>query len=248
MDANFLLCLIEGTIRYVQDQFPNLITNANRLPQIIQELETNLMIIKDCCSLDGDLKISSQVLFEEVIEVDPRQKGLEQLRKYNNRSLTEIMQIVRSNFPNHNLVSEQEIQDIRELFNDPNVRPADRDASLIVLACQLGLNDQKPIVLTSDPDFHSPIKYLMAQNTISLSGNNYPTNQLLYRNYFSFLIRMHDCCNLDTQRYTSFAVQYYNGLVNRIPDLRRENVIKRTLMDLSEMWDIHTTSILYKGA
>lgn len=247
MDANFLLYLIEGTIKYVQVQFPTLTTNSSRLPQVLQELDTNLKLLKNCCSVDGDLKTSSQVLIEEVLEVDPNQKELEQLRKYNRRNVAEIMQIVRSNFPNHNIVVEQEIHDLRRLFDNPNVRPADRDASLIVLACQLGLTGQKPIVLTSDHDFHIPIKYLMAQNTISILGNSYPTNQLVYRDYYLFIRRMHDCCNLSTERYSPLAYEYHSALVNRVLNLRKQDVIKRTIVYLGKMWDIHTISILYKG-
>ena len=85
VDANFIFYLVEGAIRYAQTSYPDL-TNADRLPHILEELDGYLGIIKRCCSLDGTLYISDLV-FDEVSLNNRREidrKGLVELKKYSN--------------------------------------------------------------------------------------------------------------------------------------------------------------------
>jgi len=251
LDANSLFFLIEGTIRYVQGQYLDLTTNTSRVPCILEELDSYLGIIKGCCSLDGTLYISDWV-FNEVSLDDRREiirKGLIELKKYSNAQRGQMLQVLRSHFPRPTVVSEQEIRAMRGLFPNPEICPHDRDASLIIVACGLATCGQPTIVLTSDPDFAAPIKWLVRQSVVTLSeGHTFPTDRILNRTYFHFLLRLHDCCGLASDRYKPLAEAYFNAQVQRLPRLRRNNVVKRITDELQEMWKIHTKSVQYKVA
>ena len=251
LDANTLFFLIEGTIRYVQDQYSDLTTNASRVPRILEEFDGYLGIIKGCCSLDGTLYISDRV-FNEVSLDDRREidrKGLIELKKYNNAQRGQILQVLQDHFPQPTVVSEQEIQSLRALFPNPEIRPHDRDASLMVVACDLATGGQPTIVLTSDPDFIAPIRWLMQQGVVTLgTGHTFPTDRILSRTYFHFLLRLHDCCSLASDRYNPLVEAYFSAQVQRLRRLRRNNVVKRITDELQEMWKIHTKSVQYKVA
>ncbi len=250
LDANSIFYLVEGAIGYAQALYPDL-TNVGRLPHILEELNSYLETIKSCCSLDGTLHISDQV-FDEVSLDDRREivrKGLIQLKKYNEAERRQMLQVLRNHFPQPRVVSEQEIRAMRGLFPNPEICPHDRDASLIVVACDLAASGQPTIVLTSDPDFIAPIRWLMQQGVVTLSGGHtFPTDRILNRRYFHFLLRLHDCCNLTSDKYKPLAEVYFNAQVQRLPGLRRNDVGRRVTNELQEMWKIHTRSVQYKVA
>jgi hypothetical protein len=249
LDANTLFFLIEGTISYVQNQYPDLTTKASRLPRILEELDRYLGVIKGRCSLDGDLHISDRVLHEEVLVVDPRAKDLAMLKNYRNVEREQILGVVRDHFPQPTIVPDREIRALRGLFDNPDIRPDDRDASLIVVVCHLATNGLPTIVLTDDPDFVAPIKWLMRQESVILGEQlTFATNRIMYRDYFGFLWQLHDCCSLPTPRYKPLATAYYNALLKRLPDLTNPEVRNRDMERLRKAWSIHTDSIQFKAA
>lgn len=249
LDANSIFYVVEGAIGYAQALYPDL-TNAGRLPHILEELDTYLETIKSCCSLDGTLHISDQV-FDEVSLDDRREivrKGLIQLKKYNEAERRQMLQVLRDHFPRPSVVPEREIQELCDLYPNLDIRPHDRDASLIVVACHLAARGQNTVVLTSDPDFIEPIKRLMHQGPVILGGETFPTNKIIYRDYFRFLLRLHDGCSLPTARYEPLATAYYAALVTRLPKLEKQEVINRDRKTLMEVWKIHSESIRLKAA
>ncbi len=244
LDANSLFFLVEGTIRYVQGQYPDLITNASRLPRILEELDSYLRTIEGCCSLDGALHISDLVFYEEVLEVDS--KELIELKKYNSAQRGQILQVLREHFPQPRVVSLQEIQSLRALFPNPEIRPHDRDASLMVVACHLAVNERPVVVLTSDPDFTTPIKVLMRQGSVTLGEEcTFPTSQIMYRHYFHFMRCLHDCCNLPSERYEVLGNTYIAAQLQRLPSLRKD-VMRRVISEVQEVQAIHVKAVQYK--
>ncbi len=249
VDANFIFYLVEGAIRYAQTSYPDL-TNADRLPHILEELDGYLGIIKRCCSLDGTLYISDLV-FDEVSLNNRREidrKGLVELKKYSNAERRQIFQALRNHFPQPRIVSEQKIQALRGLFPNPEICPHDRDASLMVVVCDLAACGQPTIVLTSDPDFVAPIRWLVRQGVATLGGGHtFPTSQIQNRHYFHFLLSLHDCCNLDTNKYNPLAEVYFNAQIQRSEQLRSGSVFRRIMNELQEIWKIHSASLQHKN-
>lgn len=244
LDANSLFFLIEGTIRYVQGQYPGLTTNASRLPRILEELDSYLRTIEGCCSLDGALHVSDLVFYEEVLEVD--RKELIELKKYNSAQRGQILQVLREHFPQPRVVSQQEIQSLCALFPNPEICPHDKDASLIVVACDLATSGQPTIVLTSDPDFIAPIRWLMQQGVVTLgTEHTFPTNQIMDRHYFHFVRCLHDCCNLPTARYEALGNTYIAAQLQRLPNLKK-NVMRRVISEVQEVQAIHVKAVQYK--
>lgn len=246
LDANTLFFLIEGTIRYVQDQYPDLATKASRLPRILEELDSYLKTIEGCCSLDGALHISDLVFYEEVLDVDS--KKLIELKKYNSVQREQILRVLREHFPQPRIVSRQEIQSLCGLFPNPEICPHDRDASLIVVACDLAASGQPTIVLTSDPDFIAPIRWLMQQGVVTLGeGCVFSTDQIMDRRYFHFVRCLHDCCNLPTARYEALGNTYIAAQLQRLPDLRKD-VMSRNISELQKVQLLHTKAVQHKCA
>lgn len=248
LDANSVFYIAEGAIKSVEAQHPDL-TNANRLPYILDELDYLLNTIRSCCSRDGNLHISdcvmSEVSLDDKREID--RKGLAELGKFSNSQRRNMFQILCHYFPIPVVVSEQEIQAVRRLFNNPRIRPNNRDASLLRVTLGLAINGEVAIVVTSDPDFIKPIRWLIKQGKVSLGeGHPVPTDKILNTNYFHFLLRLHDCCVLSSDKYKPLAEAYFNAQVQRLPGLRRNNVSKRVSEELQIMWKIHTTSVQYK--
>lgn len=247
LDANFIFYLIEGTIRSVQQRCPELRTNANRLDRIIDELDINLRIIENCCCVDGVLHISDRMLHDEVLAVDPRSQNLVELSKYNEVERRSILRVLRNHFIEPTIVQENEVNDLRGIFHNPNDRPDDIDATLIVAACHLSIGNRRTLILTSDPDFSKPVRSLMHRGTVILGENELPTESLINMDYFSFIQRLHDCCCLPTDRYKPLAEIFHAALVIRLPKIRRSAVEKRDTQRLLKVWAIHTESILRKG-
>lgn len=234
----------EGAIKYVQEQYPDLKTNARRLPRILEELDRFLKGIENSCSLDGALHISDLVFYEEVLEVD--NKELLELNKYSRVERGQILQVLREHLPQPRVVSPQEIQSLRALFN-PRIRPDDRDASLIVVACHLAANAEPVVVLTSDPDFTDPVKSLVRRRSVTLGRFTFPTNQIMHRHYFSFMRKFHDCCNLPSEIYEVLGNTYLGAQLQRLPNLRKD-VMKRVVGELQELQIIHAKAVQYKCA
>lgn len=249
LDANSIFYLVEGAIGYVQTLYPDL-TNSGRLPHILSQLDSLLGSIRGCCSLDGSLYISDQVFNE--VSLDDRQeinrKGLIELRKYNNAQRRQMLQVLQSHFPQPRVVPDQEIQALRGLFHNPEVRPHDRDASLIAVACHLAANGEPVVVLTSDPDFTIPLSWLIRQGSVILGeGDSLPTSRIIHRHYFNFVRRWHDCCNLPSEAYEILGNTYFSAQLQRLPNLRT-GVMRRIVGELRELQAIHTKAVQYKCA
>jgi len=249
IDANCILFLVEGAIKHAQTVYPDL-TNAARLPHILEELDGYLGTFRRCCSLDQTLYISNRV-FDEVSLDDRREiarKGLIELKKYSNTERRDIFQVLRNHFPQPTIVPDREIRALRGLFHNQDICPFDRDASLMVVVCHLATNELPTIVLTDDPDFIAPIKWLMRQESVIIGEElTFTTNRIMYRDYLGFLWRLHDCCSLPTARYEPLANAYHTALVTRLPKLKRQEVLQRDMERLRKIWAIHTESIRLKG-
>ncbi len=250
IDANAVLYLVEGAIKHTQSLFPQL-SRTQRLPRVLRELDSYLATIKNFCSTDGSIHISDQV-FNEVSLEDRSEiirKGLVELQNYSRQERRQIHQILLSHFSEQMIISEDEIQALRNLFNDPNVRPQNRDASLIATACHLASNGGRVIVVTGDPDFIHPLNLLMRKGSVTFGdGCSFPTNQIIYRHYFNFVRRLHDCCNMASEIYNDIGNSYINAQLQRLPALRRHDVMSRIVGDLKELIAVHTKALGYKCA
>lgn len=244
LDANSILYLAEGAIRHARTLYPDL-TNAGRLPHVSEELDSCLKTIEGCCSLDGALHVSDLVFYEEVLDVES--KGLIELKKYSSTQRRQILQVLQEHFPQPRVTSEHEIQALCSLFNDPSIRPLDRDASLIVVACQLAMNEKPVIVLTSDPDFTVPLNLLMRQGSVTLGGGTFSTSWIMHRHYFHFIRRLHECCNLSSEVYRVLGDTYLDTQLLRLEgDLKKKTVGRRILSEVRQLLTIHTKAIQYK--
>ena len=248
LDTNFLFILIEGIIRYVQELNPELATKANRLPCIIQEIDKVITIIRGCCSLDGNIYISNRVLYDEVMVVDPRARGLIEFSKYNNNNRREILRVLQNHMPEPRIIPELEVKGLQHLFANPNICPKDRDASLMVLSLHLGSEGMPSLVLTEDPDFKKPFRQLIRKGAITLEGTEFPTSRTIDRSYFSFLDKLHRCCGLTSEQYTHITQAYLLALYNRSAEIKRQKVGVRNDQLVANALKIFTTSINLKSA
>ena len=249
VDANSIFFLVEGAIAYTETLCPKL-TNSERLPYILEDLDGYLDTVKRSCGLDGNLHISEPVFGE--VSLDNRReierKDLSQLRKYSNAQRRQMLRVLQNHFPEPRVTSDDEVRAVCNLFSDAATRPFDRDASLIVTALHLAANEDPVVVITSDPDFTTPLNLLMESGTVTLGGGrSYPTSRIMGRHYFHFIRRLHDCCNLPSDVYEVLGNTYILAQVQRLPTLRTA-VAKRVTTELQELLGIHTTAVQYKCA
>lgn len=247
VDANSILFLVEGGIRRVRTLYPNL-TNVSRLPHILEELSGYLDTMKGCCSLDGCLHISEPVLGEVSLENrrEIERKGLSQLRQYSNTQRRQIHRLLQDHFLEPQVTSGDEVRAICSLFSDPAERLLDSDASLIVTACHLAANEDPVVVITSDPDFTTPLNLLVRKGTVTLGGgHSYPTTRIMGRHYFHFMRCLHDCCNLPSDVYEELGNTYLLSQIRRLPSLRPATA-RRVYAEVQETLKIHTTAVQYK--
>ncbi len=248
IDANAILFLVEGSIKHTQSLFPEL-SHAQRLPHVLSELDSCLSTIRHFCGTDESIYVSDRV-FDEGSLGDRgalARKGLDELKRYSNQERGQMHQILLSHFPEPMIIPEVEIVALRKLFDDPNVRPQDRDASLIVAACHLASNGERVIVVTSDPDFIRPLNILMAKGSVTFGdGCSFSTERIIYRPYFNFVLCLHDCCNMTSEVYTDIGITYLSAIIRRLAQLRRQDIKSSNERNLIDMLAIHTKSVQYK--
>lgn len=247
LDANFLFYIIEGTIKYVQDSYPDLTTHSDRVETILLELRNILGLISNCCSSGEQLHISDRILNEEVLSVIPEDKDLIQLSRYTHAQRSRILRAVREFLPNPIVVNDIEVEDLRNVFQDPDINPDEYDATLIISACRLSNSESRAIIITSDPDFSDPITILMQLEEVILGGNTYQTTNLSSRDFFRFLIQIHDCCTLSSDRYSPLIEAFFGAHLRRLPRLNHDNVHTRTIGELDSFFQINNESLRLKN-
>ena len=248
VDANSIFYLVEGAISRAEDLYPDA-GRSQLLPHILGELDDYLKTIRACCSLDGDIHISERVFNEVSLHDrhDLHRKGLERLRRFTDRQRGEMREVLSAHLGQPTVVSQAHIVALQGHFGDPAVRPHDRDGSLIVLACELSAAGDPVVIVTSDPDLFTAVGRLVQTDSVRLAGRvDLPTGQIMCRDYFNFVRRLHDCCNLESGAYEVLGNTYIISQIERIPTLRRQGTTRRVRTELRQVLAIHTKALQHK--
>lgn len=247
VDTNYIFYLVEGTIRMVRSQNPGVTQLDDQADLIARELDANLLIVEGCCALDGKLRTSDRMLFEEMLVVEPQELGLLELPRFSAAQQQRIFQAVRDHLRDARVFEEATVDRLRDLVPNLDVRPDDIDATLILLACELARDNAGSIILSNDPDLEDALMELEKIGNASIGDIALPIQAITSRNYFSFIIRLHDCCSLPSHRYEPLAEAYNALLVTRIPQIGRREVQRRETQRLQLFFTLNTESVRLKS-
>jgi len=229
LDADSVVFLLNGIVLFVCETYPGLREWDKRLPSIRSVLAEVLCIFRKC-SLDGRLYMPERILREELDLVRPSRSVRKWLRGSYLGKLTKrhrmTLQRVLETFVTPLGVSNDEKESLRQTFR-PEVRPADRDSTVLLVACELGRSGRRTLVLAHDHGYERPIRQLRGNGRVELaSGRVFPTTHLERRPYESFLLSMHESCCLDSDRFQALSTAFNESQVARLVDTDERRVKK----------------------
>lgn len=246
-DTNYIFYIVEGTIRMVRSQNPGMAQLDDQADLIAQELDTNLSIIEGCCAVDGRLRTSDRILFEEMLAIEPRRNGLLELSRFSANQQQRIFRVVRNHLRDAPVYERDTVRELRMLVDNRDLRPDDIDATLILVACELARENGNSVLLSSDPDLTDALTELDKIEDAQIGGLVLPTERITRREYFPFITRLHDCCSLSSERYDPLADAYNALLTTRVARLERPEVRRREEQRLQSVFRLHTVSVRLKA-
>lgn len=118
-----------------------------------------------------------------------------------------------------------------------------------MLACELSADGDPVVIVTSDPDLFTAVCRLVQRDSVRVSGMvDLPTKQIMCRDYFNFVRRLHDCCNLVSGAYEMLGNTYILSQIEWMPRLRRQATSRRVRTELRQVLAIHTKTLQHKCA
>jgi len=227
LDADSMFFLLNGTVLFVCETYPELREWDKRLPVIVEVLAGLLCIFRRC-ALDGDLYISGRILYEELDLVAPSQsveKWLpgSHLNKLDKGHLRQLQQVIRGSLnPYH---ADDEVKNAVRKALGREVWPTDRDASNLVAGCELAQSGERTLVVAHDHGYEEPIKKLrLKKNLILESGRELSTTHLQRRPYENFLLNMHASCCLDSDRFRALSSGFYEAQIKRLGETENRRI------------------------
>lgn len=218
---------------YTLNKYPHLRSWDRRVPKIIEELTEHLDRLTRC-ALEGQLYISESVLYEELDLVRlPRSvkrwlRGtpLASLHKNHLRSIQQLLHRYLTPRP----VSNEVKNSFRQRFS-PSIRPKDRDATLLVVACELAASGRRTLILAHNHDYEEPVKKLRKDGEILLAdGRLLPIADLERWPYENVLLTLHESCCIERERFRAlgygFIIPEENRAIldKRLPLVKKKNI------------------------
>lgn len=189
---------------YVVNNYPGVKIWDRRVSIIIQELREHLHTLARC-ALDGQLYTSERILNEELDIVRPCasvEKWLpgSPLGRLHKRHMQRIQQVLRQ-YLNPILVSDEVKNSFRLRFSK-SIRPRDRDATLLVVACELADSGRRTLILAHDHDYEEPVKKLRRNEAVVLVDERQLSTTTLERwPYENLLLTLHESCCMERERF-----------------------------------------------
>jgi len=203
------------------------------------------------CAEDGLLYVSEVVLAEELDLVSPCssvRKWLDasELRTVSRRHRRELQSMLSqdlSPFPADDAMMES----LRAKFS-PAIRPADRDAAVLLAACQVASDGYRTLLVAHDHGYHKPVRQLRRDSGVMLAGGmTLSTAQLEHVPYEGFLLTAHDSCCLDSERFKCLAQAFYGPQLERSAGLDNGGRARRIVGEVLPFLEMQTRSIMTKG-
>lgn len=232
IDANVVRYVLGGTVDIAGQRGVEKLW-SQRFPRVLTDFKTNLELVARC-SCDGLLYTSEPVLSEELNVASLRDSAHPpdlSRSVYSTREITPLRQVMLNCVcvPTDTPVSE--IRVLQGLLKDHGSDLADRDVSLLLVACKLSQGEIPVIIISDDPDFSKPWQILAELKTIPLQGIAYRTEKLVLRSYADFMTLSHECCNCASEKYSALLNAWLLPIILRhITSMSQEgraNLIKR---------------------
>lgn len=234
IDADSVLFLLNGTVMYVLSNYPDVKTWDRRLSIIKEELTKHLDRLTRC-TLDGKLYTSESILHEELdivrastsIKKWLRGSPFGRLHENHRRAIQQVLREYLIPIP----VTDEVKKSFRLRFNE-SIRPKDRDATLLVAACELADSGARTLVVAHNHDYEGPVAKLRHNGEILLVGGRVLSTTTLERwTYENFLLVLNDSCCIDQGRCKALGYGFITPQEDRtMLDKRLTLVIKKNII------------------
>ena len=225
VDANVVRYMLAGTIDVVGQRYVDK-SWSQKLQYVKADLKTNLEIIRRC-SCDNQLYISEPVLSEELNVANLKDSAHPpdlSRSVYSTTDVTTLRQVVLGCVSASTSITDSETTELRNFLKNHGSVLADRDASLMLVACKLSQSGIPTIIVSEDPDFVKPWQVLAELGNFSLQGITYRTDKLMLRSYADFITLSHDCCTCPSDKYSALLNAWLLSIMLRnITSLNQES-------------------------
>lgn len=251
LDADSVVFLLNGTVLFVREAYPQLRTWDMKIPVVRDALQDLLSDFRRCAE-DGLLHVSEIVLAEELDLVSPCSSvrkwldasELRHVRRRHRRELQSVLSQDLSPFP----ADDAMMQSLRSEFS-PAIRPADRDAAVLLAACQVGNDGYRTLLVAHDHGYSKPVRQLRRDSPVMLAdGMTMSTTQLEHWPYENFILTAHNSCCLDSGRFECLARAFYSPQLRRIEKLENGGLARRIVGEVVPFVKEQTRSIRNKAA
>jgi len=240
LDADSVVFLLNGIILFVRDTYEELREWDRRLSKIEETLAEVLSIFCRCAP-DGQLHIPETILHEELDLVKPSRSVekwlpgsyLGALRKRHLR----VVQNGLAASVHPSPVNDDEKESLRQIFG-PEARPGDRDATVLLLACELSHSGQRTLVVAHDHGYKRPISILQRTSMVQLaSGRTLSPTHLEWRPYENFVLRLHESCCLDSERFDRLSFAFCRPQWKRLEEIDNRGTRARIIGGVLPFYD-----------
>lgn len=248
VDTNFALLVIEGMVEYVLKNVEGLHTKDDQIERIVAEIDITFRMIETCCALGGTLHTSSTILRDEILVADPDARQLGGMSRFTRQQVDQMLACVQQHLGSEFFIEPERVGEFRAIFDNPTIRPHDRDATLLLTALDLAKSNEPTIILSRDPDFADALQVLLYLENIHVGNEDLNTAKLMNRGFLEFITRIHASCSLPSDRYKSLISGFLKKIAIRLPDLEKNHVINRETMKLNQLWEMGAESVERKAA
>lgn len=213
-DTNSIFYLVQALINDIEINHTQLGRNSKFI--LFSQKISGILEKFSHCSLNNIINISEAVFDYEISPIKKINNRNSTLRRkmsdfntmcsHLNRNFGKIEDIFR-NYINIEIVNNEELNEFREFF-PIQIRPIDRDASLLLFGLKKANNECETLILTDDNHIEKAYKYLISHPHISLSSGQLNPERLYTLNYFNFLTTLTDCCQICAEEYVVLYNQY----------------------------------------
>jgi len=217
MDANFLFYLIEALINNIENEYES--KGRNEKFTVFKTRLSNVLKTFAFCSLNKKINISEKVYEYEISPTNNLSTLRRTINSFNtmcnrlNRNFKLIERVIEK-YCEITPANDNEVNELRNFFGETN-RPADRDATLLLLGLKKAHSVCDTLLLTDDNRLLEAFKYLNNMHTVTLSFGKFNTNRYYSNSYLSFITIAHDCCHLCSSNYINFFLGRINAEIKR---------------------------------
>ena len=250
LDADSVVFLLNGAVLFVREAYPELHSWDQKMPMVKNTVHDVFSLFRMCAE-DSLLHVSEVVLTEELDLVTPcssvrkwlEGSELRNVTRRHRRQLQSVLSRELSAFPADNAMMEA----LRLQFS-PAIRPADRDAAVLLAACEIASDGYRTLLLAHDHGYDKPIRQLRRDSDVTLAGGmTLSTAELEHVPYEGFLVTAHDSCCLDSERFKCLAQAFYGPQWYRSVRVENSGLARRIVGEVLPFVEMQTRSIMAKG-